>query len=342
MVNNNPKRLMDDLYLIRMRRAAMLSVLLHALLFLPFAALERSGGPGPSPKAEPILLRLQAPDPAPPRQLVDVTQPAETPPEEDLNRIAEENSNARDSVLRDGEEAGPRLEEEDEFDTLAMRRPAAPPLPPPAPIPEPPAGETEETAEEETAKETPEPEEAEEEPDYIEEPSERTLRPPETTQAPKPVEAVEAEERPEEDASVVPLQLAQAEVPGQAEFGGRTSKGRFRDAVRHKGFTNFEAIGDQVAPYLKKIKLRVERRWNEALLHRYSGLTPTEAVIECAIAPDGTVVSAKITGGPRDPIYAALCRKAVFDAGPFGPFPFEVPDVYRNQNLEIRWTFSFL
>jgi len=78
------------------------------------------------------------------------------------------------------------------------------------------------------------------------------------------------------------------------------------------------------------------------LLTRYSGTSPTEVVIDCAIAPDGTLARVEIVGEPKDRVYAALCKDAVEKAGPFKPFPFTVPDMYRNRNLEIRWTFSFL
>ena len=40
--------------------------------------------------------------------------------------------------------------------------------------------------------------------------------------------------------------------------------------------------------------------------------------------------------------YAVLCRQAVEMAAPFGPFPFDVPEIYRNHNLEITWKFSYL
>jgi hypothetical protein len=40
--------------------------------------------------------------------------------------------------------------------------------------------------------------------------------------------------------------------------------------------------------------------------------------------------------------YAPLCREAIEKAAPFSAFPFKVPEIYRDENLEIRWTFSFL
>lgn len=329
---------MDDLYAIRMRRAVLCSVLLHALILVPVSARKVSGGPGIDPRAEPILLRLQQTETPPPRQLVDVIEPSDTVPTEQTDLIAEENSVASDSALRDGETVGPQFSQEDPFDTLADLEPSTPHLPPRAPEPEPP-----EPPQQQPEAETPEDAApSEEEPEYKTEPPEAEIVPERIAMASPTVPPIEMlEPVPEMHPSPLPPAMP-TPSPGQAAFGGPVSKGRSRDAVRQMGLLNFEAIADQVAPYLKQVKLRVERRWNEALLNRYSGLTPTEAVVDCEIAPDGAVVSATLVGASPDPIFAALCRDAIVKAGPFGPFTFEVPDIYRNQNLEIRWTFSFL
>jgi hypothetical protein len=300
--------------------------------------LHRVGGPGVTPEVEPIVLRLQPAEEITSRQLVDTTIPSETMPPEPTDRIAEENALARDLELRDAEDAGPRFDREDPFDALAALAPAQPVLSPTPPTPETPESESAEESDEDQTSAL----EAAEDPDYIESPP---------SSQPEPELLASAKPPPPNPEMLEPLpqvhaqprtQVAEVPRPGHAEFGGPESKGRSGDAVREMGLLNFEAIADQVAPYLKQVKQRVERRWNEALLNRYSGLTPTEAVIECAIAPDGTVVSAQIVGNPSDPIFAALCRTAILRAGPFGPFTFQVPDIYRNQNLEIRWTFSFL
>jgi hypothetical protein len=112
--------------------------------------------------------------------------------------------------------------------------------------------------------------------------------------------------------------------------------------VKQKGFAGHEALQDELAPYLREVRARVERRWNEALLTRYRGTNPTRAVVDCVIAPDGSLVAATIVDAGPDRLYAALCREAIERAAPFGAFPFQVPDIYRSSNLEIRWTFSFL
>jgi hypothetical protein len=64
--------------------------------------------------------------------------------------------------------------------------------------------------------------------------------------------------------------------------------------------------------------------------------------VDCAISPSGEVVSVTIVDPGESVSFAPLCKEAIEEAGPFPPFPFEVPEAYRNRNLEIRWTFSFL
>ncbi len=130
--------------------------------------------------------------------------------------------------------------------------------------------------------------------------------------------------------------------PAPQPLPPRESKGRLRDQVQNKGFVAFEAMQHEIAPYLQEVRRRVELRWNEMLLTRYSGTQPAEAEIDCAIAPDGTLAYVRVVGKPEDRVYAALCAAALRRAAPFGAFPFEVPAMYRDRNLEIRWTFSFL
>lgn len=153
--------------------------------------------------------------------------------------------------------------------------------------------------------------------------------------------APESAEPAGEDASAA--DRAQDAVPLPAGDGpGAPSRGRVDGNVKNLGFLGFEAMKSEVAPYLKEVRRRVERRWHAALQMRYSGTTPTRAVVECAIAPDGRLLEAVIVEAGDSPTYAALCREAIRSAGPFPAFPFQVPEMYRSKNLEIRWTFGFL
>jgi hypothetical protein len=108
------------------------------------------------------------------------------------------------------------------------------------------------------------------------------------------------------------------------------------------GFLSFEAMESEFAPYLRDVRNRVERRWKALIQLRYSGSSTTKAVLDCAIDSKGRLVHVTVVEPGDSASYAGLCKEAIERAGPFPPFPFEVPAVYRNKNLEIRWTFSFL
>ncbi len=281
---------------------------------------------------EPIRIRLTPPpepDPVRTRQLVETLTPANEPVEvSDL--IAETNSQASDVAARESETLGPTSVEESDFDHLAVPTPPeepAAPTPPPAP-PSPESVATEAVPESEPAP-APEPAPQPAPPTRMAklEPAPRAL--PE----PKPETVAAAARPPQPEAPQRPR------TPKLPE--GRTT-GRQRGGVDAVGFVGFEAMQDEIAPYLKEIQAAVELRWREMLLTRYSGVSPTIADIDCEIAADGTIVHVTPVGTPKDPVYAALCRNAIQKAGPFKPFPFTVPPEYANRNLEIRWTFNFL
>ena len=73
-----------------------------------------------------------------------------------------------------------------------------------------------------------------------------------------------------------------------------------------------------------------------------TGSSATGLTAGATTRASGFETAIKVAGTPDDRIYAALCKEAIEKAGPFGPFPFVVPDMYRNRNLEIRWSFNFL
>lgn len=323
---------MSMTYAKRMTIAAIVSVLLHAV---GIGVLYHTHAPAPPlepPAPEPIVLNLQPepppepPVPKPARQLVDIAQPAPAPPPP-TDRIAEADAEAMDLAARPDANAGPQLEL-DEFD--ALPRPAAPAAPSePVPPPPPPSPAAEDPPEVE--------EEAEEAPEKAEKPMliDEMDIPLESIDDPDTVNE-RAEPRPED-----PIRIARANpmAPPQRPQPGRT---RTRSGVSNKGITNFDAIQNEIAPYLKHVREQVELRWNEMLYTRYSGTSPVRAVIDCAINPRGELVSVTVVEPVGDRIYSALCREAVLKAGPFGAFPFAVPDIYKDKNLEIRWTFNFL
>ena len=348
----------------RLKVAALVSLTIHLLIFYQFSNINHDNWPADILRDDPIVLNLQ---PEPDVQFRSLVDPSfETPPPDETQNIAEFDARAADIQLQEGEQEGPLVSDEADRNMTAL--PNMSPTPPQSSLPQvvqdysdPPVENAQDTIHETTPESeidsTPEPlERPQDLPSLVREeapavttpplpeipetasPSPSPASEPDVTQEPEPEIAVE---QPETIMLPDSFQMAQAmPVPENPQSGN--SRGRLDNAVRNEGFTNFDAIQDQLAPYLREIRRRVERRWNEALLTRYSGTSPTVAVVDCAIAPDGTLVQVNIIGEPRDRVYAALCMEAIQRAAPFSPFPFEVPDIYRGQNLEIRWTFNFL
>ncbi len=309
----------------RIQIAAILSLLLH---LAALALWHYQPRPAPTPvvlKPAPIEIDLQpdAPSPRERVQLVDVATPSPemTPPSP---LIAEENAEAMDDAPDDGNAPSPDLAP-DQFDQLAAApSPAAEPQPRPTPP-------VEEESEEETEETEEKAAEAEKNsaPEYsdMESSMEGILTPAEDHE-----KVAQAEEK------IIKIARADATLP-QRPSPERSS---VQNNYAREGATNFQAIQSQIAPYLKQVRAQVEREWNEMLYTRYSGSSPVKAVIDCAISPEGNLVSVTVVGTDNDQLYSSLCQDAVKRAGPFGAFPFQVPDIYRDKNLEIRWTFSFL
>ena len=119
-------------------------------------------------------------------------------------------------------------------------------------------------------------------------------------------------------------------------------QGKLYNQVKKEGLLGFEAIQDQLAPYLREIQRKVEQHWIHYLLTRYSGTKPTEVVIDCEINSEGQIVKIEVVNEPNDLLYVGICKQALQKSSPFLPFPFQVPDIYQNKNLQIRWTFNFM
>lgn len=333
----------------RLQYAALISMTLHLLTLLASALVMPHGaGTAPLP-ADSMVVRLRPPKekPAPQplnmdRRLIDAVTPSNTPPPP-TDLIAETNTKAMDAMLRDGELLGPNTALLDDFDAVA--RVTEPSPAPPASLASPPKPPEVEAPPEKPA-DKPEEKKAGKKPE-VEKPA------PAKRASTEPIEPTNGDEKspaadaPQEAPNDRPqaedrLQFAKATPAGLQDETPARARSRVQNAIKDKGFTNFPALEDEIAPYLKEIRNRVERQWKHMLLTKYSGTSPTKAVIDCAISADGKLVTVTIAGAPGDRIYAALCKEAVEKAGPFAPFPFEVPDLYRNRNLEISWTFGFL
>jgi len=322
-------------YAQRLKIAWIGSVMLHTAVLISLGGWQPGTGLGPALRPEPIVLNLQPPEPLPVRQLVDTPVPAaETPDQTDL--ISDANAIATDDAIQPGQDPGPRPEVPDELDVLASRpeMPLEPAFRPPPVLSAQDAPGVSETVV--PALQGP--------PPALDEPDAAPVAPPkilaEAVPAPAPSEPVE--ETPPERFEVAELTPPPAPDPVSEQALPRPSKGRLHDLVKKEGLTSYEALQDQIAPYLQEVRRHVERQWNAALLTRYSGTSPREVVIDCAIRPDGELAYVRIVGPQSDRIYAALCKDAIEKAAPFRRFPFRVPEMYRSRNLEIRWTFSFL
>lgn len=337
--------------------ALALSLLVHLLLGMGLAhALythsRETLGMGPAP--EPLIINLQ-PDRKPEQRLIDTPVPVEAPPAV-TDLIGEANSRAADMNPAEQGEHGPKADATGEIEQLG----AAPPIPP-APAPAPPTGEKQQEREPETKEaDTPEAQESPVQDPAVSAPAisegktaalqprpmtrSRVRETPETQAQADPAKDVQLEPiSPDEAGMLVPFEMAKANPAApMLDATPRKTTGSTEDSAIGQGFTSFDAIRDEIAPYLKNIKTRVERQWRQGITMHYSGTQVTEAVVDCAIDAQGKVVSVKVVGTPDDRLFAAICEQAIERAGPFGTFTFQVPDMYRNKNLEIRWTFSFL
>jgi hypothetical protein len=123
----------------------------------------------------------------------------------------------------------------------------------------------------------------------------------------------------------------------------KATRGREDGGAEPGGFTNFEANQHELGAYMLIVRGHVEREWKTALMTRYGGVGPAKAVLDCSIRPDGTLEYVRIVDGGNSPGFATLCKAAVERAARrFPPFPFEVPQIYRSKNLEVRWQFTYM
>jgi outer membrane biosynthesis protein TonB len=267
---------------------------------------------GTPAREEPIVIDLAQP-PDQPRRFVDAPVASAEPPEP-TDRIAERQARAADAA-EGAESEGPRVARVEDFDALG----GAPVPAPPAPKqPAEPVERNEPAPERETAPREP-----------VQEARVRDL---------SPVEPPEESPPPEPQPAPAPEQpAAQAGPPGPEG----ESAARVQGNVAPRGVLSFEAHRDEIAPYLADVRRKVEAQWRATLQMRYTGTGETGAVLDCSIRPDGTLAGVRIVDPGDSPTYAGLCKQAIERAAPFGRFPFEVPAVYRSENLEIRWTFSF-
>ena len=324
------------------------------------------GDPAPPPDREP------EPDDEDPLRLIDPGAAAEGPVA-DTDLISSRASQAQDNSDSNGDPTKPAVDELGDFDQMPAL-PSAPvenPEPVPAPVATPPADVTDvsqetPTAESDIASEpepqpdfsaATQPEPAVEPPSPVDgPPAERgtqvaAARAEPLTADPPPLEPNEptkVDARPQEEpkpAETPERFKVAAATPQPAKMPVqelKTSRGREEGGALKSGFTSFEANRHELGEYMLHVRSLVEREWRAALRIRYTGVSRTEAIIECSIRPDGTLEYARVVDAGVSLTYAVLCRQAIEQAAPFGPFPFDVPEIYRKDNLEITWRFSYM
>ncbi|MGI6461354.1 MAG: TonB C-terminal domain-containing protein [Candidatus Hydrogenedentales bacterium] len=323
----------SDNYGQRMLRSSAAAVVIHMVLIVLFSAvgaMTAVDAIGPHiAREEPLVLNLE-PDPQSFRHFVDTAVPATSPVDPDTDLISDRASKASGLHDSEGERPGPRLQQSAEVDDLAGSATPAPVVAPAPPAAQPEAAE--EPAQPDTPATTPESPAQPQAEALTALARVGELRPSVPAEAPEPA--------PQQMAQAEPQPTSEPTAMPQPHLG--VSKARPGAAAPGKGFLGFEALEHELGPYLKEVRDRVERNWRTALEMRFSGVSRTQAILDCAISPQGKLVRVKVVEPGDSPTFAVLCKQAIEKAAPFSPFPFDVPAIYRSQNLEIRWTFSYL
>ena len=315
-----------------------ISLLLHGLIFALIALqMAQSSPPVLSLSVTPITVALSPTPPPEARSMVDAVAPTDEPVGP-TDLIAEQNSKAQDLSDVVGKRLAPFFENPSEFDQVAGPPSAEPPQ---TLAPQAPAQPTAQIEKHEKPRREPvsSPKKADD----------RTqLAMAEAREEPDMAagEAARGADTAAENGSVSEGNArpgsAQSKGPSGPGTSPGESRGRVDGGVLTDGFTGFEALKSDIAPYLKEVRARVEHKWFAAMAFRYKGVSPTTAVVDCAINREGKLVYATIHEEGSVALFARICKESIEEAAPFSPFPFQVPDIYANKDLEIRWTFSFM
>jgi outer membrane biosynthesis protein TonB len=354
-------------YSTRIAVAAVISILVNLAIWeiAAHVVLATPVQNAPPPVPPPLVFTLSPPppplepeqEPEPeqekPRQIIETVVESDEPVAE-TDLISDKNSKASDITDSEGDRAAPSTDESSEFDQQgAVPTEMTEPSEPSPPVVTAPSEETPEAAEptpETVADAQEEPGEAEdvETTDIVEDPTvvqgtlaEDAAPPAEPMEKPesKPSEQPQQEQEPLPD----PIVVAQADKPKlQFQEDVELSKSREDGGAEGKGFMSFEANRHEMGAYMLEVRRRVLRHWKAGLLLKYHGVRRTQAVIECSIRPTGELEYIRIKEPGPSYAFAVICQEAIRKAAPFPRFPFDVPEMYRNENLEITWNFSYL
>lgn len=308
----------------RIRYAALCSACIHIGGFALAAHRTPATGLGTIPQDDPIIIALRTPEPKEIQRLIE-TREATGGAVGETDLISDKASKARDNSDVEGDTEQPYFKEASEFDELGeipieLAPAQSEPLPPPA---------RSEVSGNEVELEAPAaPSEPTEKSNEIEADAVAILPEPDPVpeEVPEPFEVAKAE--PELQRLTQDLHIA---------------RGREGGGVTLDGIASFEANRHALGEYMLELRKHVEREWRLGLQLRYSGVSRAYAVLICSITPEGKLERVEIVDPGQSATYALMCKNAVENAAQFfRPFPFDVPDIYRQKNLEIQWKFTYM
>jgi outer membrane biosynthesis protein TonB len=326
--------------------AAACSVVIHLAVIsgIGYGLQHREAKPAPNQTT--MVIALKPPDPTEEKEvkyLVDTVAPAQRPVEK-TDLISNQDSQARDNSPEENSDLQPTSETTSEFNELG----GAEPVPSVPPVPLQPASPTSSQPVRQEA-----PPEAETAPPLEDAFEQNTVArapvevPPATVEQPA-TEAPEPEPEPvpepEQESELVPepFQVAQSPIPAQpilAEID--STRTRESGGAKDEGSLSFEANRHELGEYMRRVRRMIRLEWRRGLQIRYRGSGPAEAVIKFGITPSGRLEFAKVVDQGTSITFAAMCKGAIESAGPYPPFPFDVPVEYRTQNLEIQIHFNY-
>lgn len=112
--------------------------------------------------------------------------------------------------------------------------------------------------------------------------------------------------------------------------------------ARSLGNVTFTAKKHDVAPYIIKMKNKIEKYWAPPVIFTYYGLTSGETVVQFKIMPDGSVQDVSVIKEKGDESLKKSSIQAIKDASPFEPIPSKVLADEKDKYLGITFTFYYI
>lgn len=140
----------------------------------------------------------------------------------------------------------------------------------------------------------------------------------------------------------------QEEIPPQKEQIASIPKNLLRIPLYDDRLSNARGFGEitfnvkkhEVAPYIIKMKKKIEEHWAPPVIFTYYGLTSGETVVQFKIMPDGSVNDLKVIREKGDESLKKSSLQAIMDASPFDPLP---PQILTDEKyLSITFTFYYI